>query len=302
MATRAQKEELMETLKFTPRNITITLSGYGGEIVMGKIDAKTARFWDKRDDLTEYANKWEDEDFSDIPPEFDFIEGNMWFELDNLAHSCGVEMSIGCWLTVKDELTGETLLEIELDPDTLGNAGIEASEFEDVSVDDRKPDEGVFVGQNCEKGLFFETEVEITRPFDPRLLSFNYSTYDGWRIFDSLTYDGQDVDGQDAYSTSGKSSSFEVYVDSEDVTEFECLEGEEMQAQRLIDESELGPWHATEDTNPVHIGLYDCQVCSTVWPDQQLTWNGEYWVMSTGEPMRLHVSAWRGLNHPPVDQ
>ena len=75
-----------------------------------------------------------------------------------------------------------------------------------------------------------------------------------------------------------------------------------MQAQRLIDESELGPWHLTEDTNPVHVGYYDCRVLSTVWPDQRLMWNGDDWIMDTGETMRLHVSEWRGLLRAPVDQ
>ena len=305
MATRKQKEQLMETLKFTPRNVTISLTGYGGEIVVGKIDAKTAQYWAQREDLSEYANKWEDEDFSDVPPEFDFIEGNMWFELDNLAHSCGVEMSEGCWITVTDCITNETLLETELDPMTLENTGIKVMEWENVDVDEHTAaGQGVFVGQNVEKGVFFETDIVITRPFDPALLTFNYSTYNGWRIFDGLQYADEDLDGQDAYSTSGKSSSFEVYVADVDTEEVavEILEGEEMQAQRLIDESELGPWHATEDARPFHLGYYDCQVCSTVWPDQRLLWNGTDWIMATGEPMRLHVSAWRGLNHPPVDK
>ena len=40
MATEIEKQELMDTLKFTPRNYTITLSGYGGEIAVGTVDRK----------------------------------------------------------------------------------------------------------------------------------------------------------------------------------------------------------------------------------------------------------------------
>lgn len=241
MATQAEKEQLIETLKFTPRDITISLSGYGGEIVIGRIDKATAKYWSERDDLEEYANKWDDEQFSDVPKEFDFIEGNSWYEVDNVAHGCAIEMSEGCWITVTDELENELLLETELDPDTLTNTGCTVSEWEDVDVETLLEDSGVFVGQNTEKGLFFEATFEITRPFDPALLEFHYSTYDGWRLLDGVQYDGEDLEGQDALSTTGKSSSFNVYVDDD----YETLEGEETQVQRLVDEAE-------EDSKPQH--------------------------------------------------
>ena len=300
MATRKQKEQLMQTLQFTPRNITISLSGYGGEIVMGTVNPAVARYWRARDDFEEYATSWDDDEgnFADVPEEFRFIRDGSWYECDDLAHSCGVEMSIGCWLRVTDNMTGKELLEIELDPEILDTAGIGIEEFESVEVE-LSPTQAVFVGQNFEKGLFFETEIEITEPFDPAQLKFGFSTYDGWRVCNGVSYRDEDLDGQDAYSTTGKSSNYELYVQGESV---EVLEGEEMQAQRLIDESELGPWHSTTDHNPVHVGYYDCQVASTVWPEQRLCWDGTEWLMDNGEAMRLHVAHWRGLNHPPVDQ
>ena len=313
MATRKQKEQLMQTLRFTPRNITISLSGYGGAIVMGTVDPRVARYWQARDDFEEYATCWDTEDgpFANVPEEYRFIQDGSWYECDDLAHSCGVEMSAGCWLRVTDDLSGETLLETELDPEILAAAGVGFEEFESVEVETSR-DRAIFVGQNFEKGLFFETEVEITEPFDPGKLQFSFSTYDGWRVFNSLEYNGEELDGQDAYSTTGKSSSFELYSQDEDelseildpppaVVNIDFLEGEETWSQRVIDESELSPWHATEDHDPVHIGYYDCRILSTVWPEQRLHWNGHDWAMTNGEPMRLHVSHWRGLNHP-VDQ
>ena len=298
MATRKQKEQLMQTLRFTPRNITISLSGYGGEIVMGTVDPVVARYWQARDDFEEYVTSWDDDEgnFADVPEEFRFIRDGSWYECDDLAHSCGVEMSIGCWLNITDDLTGETLMEIELDPEILDTAGIGVEEFESVEVE-TSSDRAVFVGQNFEKGLFFQTEVEIKEPFDPAQLKFGFSTYDGWRVCNGVSYRDEDLDGQDAYSTTGKSSSYELYVRDDDLV----LEGEEMQAQRLIDESELGPWHSTEGHNPVHLGYYDCRVLSTVWPEQRLRWDGDNWIMDNGDSMRLHISHWRGLNHP-VDQ
>jgi hypothetical protein len=301
MASRKQKEHLMQTLRFTPRNITISLSGYGGEIVMGTVDPAAARYWRARDDFEEYATSWDDDEgnFADVPEEFRFIRDGSWYECDDLAHSCGVEMSAGCWLNITDDLTGETVMEIELDPITLKSAGIEAEEFESVEVGGI-PGRAVFVGQNFEKGLFFQTEVEITEPFDPARLKFGFSTYDGWRVCNSLSYRDEELDGQDAYSTTGKSSSYELYTQDVDEADpvVEVLEGEETWAQRVIDESDIGPWHATEDHDPVHVGYYDCRVLSTVWPEQRLLWNGSDWIMNNGDPMRLHISHWRGLNHP----
>lgn len=243
MATRKQKEKLMQTLKFTPRNITISLSGYGGEIVVGRVDLATAQYWLGRDDFEEYATSWSaEEDFADVPEQYRFISEGSWYEIDELAHASGVEMSVGCWLTVQDQLTGENILETELDPEVLESLGISVEEWESVSAE---PDAGQarFVGQNFEKGLFFETEIEIDQPFDPAELAFNYSTYDGWRVCNGVSYRGEELDGQDAYSTMGKSSSFQLYVnedepdlfDQPEITNIEVLEGEETQAQRLID-------------------------------------------------------------------
>ena len=264
---------------------------------MGTVEPATARYWIARDDFEEYATAWSDDEgnFADVPDEHRFITEGDWYDCDNLAHSSGVEMSAGCWLTVTDDMTGDTLLETELDPGVLAGLGIQVSEFEDIEVE-TAPGRAIFVGQNFEKGLFFQTEVEITQPFDPKQLSFTYSTYDGWRVCDSVEYAGEELDGQDAYSTTGKSSSYQLYLSDED--NVEVLEGEETQAQRLIDESDLGPWHNTQDHNPVHVGYYDCKVLSTVWPEQRLRWSGVDWFMDNGDPMRLHVSHWRGLNHP----
>ena len=37
MATQEEKQELIDTLKFTPRTYTVAMYGYGGEVVMGKV-------------------------------------------------------------------------------------------------------------------------------------------------------------------------------------------------------------------------------------------------------------------------
>jgi len=40
MATKKEKEELIATLKFTPRTYKIELGAYGGEVYAGRVDRK----------------------------------------------------------------------------------------------------------------------------------------------------------------------------------------------------------------------------------------------------------------------
>ena len=56
MATKKQKEELMQVLKFTPRTYKIRMWGYGGEHVMGTVDRKIYDYFRaRRLDLSEFA-------------------------------------------------------------------------------------------------------------------------------------------------------------------------------------------------------------------------------------------------------
>ena len=48
MATKKQKEELMQTLKFTPREYKIEIGAYGGEIYFGTVDRKIYEFFKEK--------------------------------------------------------------------------------------------------------------------------------------------------------------------------------------------------------------------------------------------------------------
>jgi hypothetical protein len=70
MATKAEKEKLMEVLKFTPRTYKIQMWGYGGEKVMGTVDRKIYDYFkSRRIDLMDYC--WDSDYASDnnIPEE-----------------------------------------------------------------------------------------------------------------------------------------------------------------------------------------------------------------------------------------
>jgi hypothetical protein len=177
-----------------------------------------------------------------------------------------------------------------------------------------EPGTCVFLAQNFEKGCFFSGRVQINRPFDPALLSISWTDCDGWRIIGGVMYDGEDVDGQGAYSTTGKGMEFRVYqIEKKDDWDAEAeleeilkdmplIEGEEIWAQEAID-SEPETWNGilmtkwwSGDFEPVHRGEYEVFTDGDRWPfPQRARWTGRRWIADKKE---IEVSKWRGLSRP----
>jgi hypothetical protein len=206
-ATDQQKEELMETLKFTPRTYRIEMTGYGGEVVIGNVNEEAYEYFVENEiDLDEFAYDWENE--MEVPEDkMPFTPGE-WHDCDDIAHENGVEMYSSCWVTVYDE-NGEQVWEHNLDTADLYEDGIEVEQVTEQYVNwhDGKV---VFYGQNFEKGLFFGGDIELTAPFDPKKLKFLTDDIDGWEICSCITYADQDIDNDD-YDTTGKSSTYEFF-------------------------------------------------------------------------------------------
>ena len=83
MATEQEQQELIETLKFTPRTYRISLWGYGGEIAIGSLTKEQYEFWKDKDeaDLINHCTDYEDEDSGiDIPEEAKFCTDGAWYE------------------------------------------------------------------------------------------------------------------------------------------------------------------------------------------------------------------------------
>ena len=131
-----------------------------------------------------------------------------------------------------------------------------------------------------------------------------------------MTYDGEDVEGIDGYSTTGKSSEFRVYRNEEHAKErsdykkeldeiladIPILQGEETWAQEAID-SAPEVWNGIEITHwwsgqfqPVHKGWYDVLEDQSNWPfPQRARWTGKKWMLDGKE---VQVREWRGLTQP----
>jgi hypothetical protein len=210
MASKKQKQELIDLLKFTPREITITFSGYGGEIVLGTIPEETYEFWKNNDlDVEELVSDYDGE--LDVPNEFRFITDGSWYDCDDICHESGCEMSSSSGIDVYDELEKRTIFVSSLEPYDLNERGIVCEELDEYYPANKPVGTCVFMGQSVEKGVFFSATFEITKPFDPKLLMISYHDCYGWMLVDPyVTYDDQEIDGANGINTMGKSSEFKI--------------------------------------------------------------------------------------------
>ena len=103
MATKKEKEQLIEILKFTPRTYKISLWGYGGESVMGTVDRKIYDYFrSRRLDVSDFA--W-DSDYAaehNIPQDMWPFPPGSWYECDDMAHTNGVVLDGGT-VRIEDE-------------------------------------------------------------------------------------------------------------------------------------------------------------------------------------------------------
>jgi hypothetical protein len=267
--------------------------------------------------------------FKDVPDQHRFFSPGQPYDCDNLFHQSGATMDDSSYLTVVNDDTREDIFETNLRIGNLLDQGIEVECSDEFDSVDLNEGDVIFWSGQGEKGCFFDGEITLRRPFDPRLLKICYAAGDGWDISSSVTYDGEEVEGFDGYSTTGKWTEHkfwikgdeEVYAgverdeDSEEEEEEEeededteeelkqvdvpVLEGEETWAQRVIDESELSAWH-DHDVEPVRKGVYEVEYESGSWPwpiTAKVKWTGRRWKHDRSE--NTEIRRWRGLNYDP---
>lgn len=304
MATKKQKQQLIEILKFQPATVRILIQGYGGETYAGIVERKIYDYFASRKiDLDEYASDWDNE--LKVPDDLQPFPPGSAYECDGMWHASGAELSDLNRISVESD-DGAKIWEMDCGYRSLEDQGVKVTESSNREIEDQEDGTVVFWGGNGEKGCFFDGELMLKAPFDPKKLEICYESCDDWYIITSVYYDGEDVDGQSGYSTTGKwceskwiiAGGEEVYDPSSDDSAVAVLEGEEMQAQSIIDEqSDRSPWWSS-DIKPDLKGQYEIMSTDTTWPfPVTAVWNGHAW-KTDGE--KVSVKQWRGLNYDPT--
>jgi hypothetical protein len=322
MATEAEKEELLQTLKFTPVKSRLLIQGYGGECYIGSVSREDYEvFKSKRIDLDQYLSDWDNELFKDIPEKNRFIEPGQAYECDDLFHGSGATMDSGSYITVTNDETNEDIFETALEFNTLDAQGITVECGDEFDSDDLDDGSVIFWGGQGEKGCFFDAEFVLTKPFDPKLLTLTYGNGDGWYLLTGVEYDGVELEGYDGYSTAGKwgENKFHIVGDEEvyqgeereegeewdpaeelEKIEVPVLEGEEMWASEAIDsEIQRSEWF-DRDTKPFRKGIYEAKVDAS-WPLPGMIraeWTGRSW--KDGDGRKVEILSWRGLAQDPA--
>ena len=223
MATDQEKEQLIETLKFTPRNYRIEIGAYGGEIYYGAVDRKIYDFFkEKKIDIEQYASSWDEELWEDIPEDIRPFEPGSPYDVGG-THESGATFDDTNTIEVFDE-NGNPVWSCSLGSSALEEAGVAVEESEEQYISDNPEGTVFFYGAQGEKGLLFGNEFELRAPFDPKKLKITYGDYDGWQMVYSITYDGEDIENYD-YDTTGKWSEAKwIIVGDEEVYEGEYRE------------------------------------------------------------------------------
>jgi hypothetical protein len=298
MATKKEKEQLIEILKFTPRTYKISLWGYGGESVMGTVDRKIYDYFkSRRLDLSDFA--W-DSDYAEennIPEDMWPFPPGSWYECDDMAHINGVVLDSGT-VRIEDE-NGDEVLQSGLE-DFQDEDCPEIDYTAETFIDDKPAGTIVFIGNSNEKGTFFEGDIELTAPFDINKLTFNVEDVDGSTVVNGIEYDGIDIDNWGG-DTTGKSSEFGFYVAG-------SLKDGKWERYRNSDDCtyKMTEWFSKK-VDPVREGIYEIDTGKkNEWPNTFPTtarWTGTRWIGvwadDTPETEAVKIKQWRGIAYDP---
>ena len=321
MATKKEKEELIATLKFTPRTYTLYIGGYGGEAYAGRVDrAVYDYFKEKKIDIEEYAVDWDD-NFSDVPRELQPFSPGSPYDCDNLFHASGAELSSLNEIQVTDE-NGKDHWTCAAGLNELEDAGVTVNQFDGFDFEDLADNEVAFWGGQGEKGGFFEGSIELTQPFDPKKLTINYENCDGWWLINCVEYDGEEIDGSNGYSTTGKwnenkwicGSAVDEYEpvsregqEEDDDESAEWVKPHETGTDNPVDFPPMPKLPTTDwfpmDVKPVRKGMYECEVEIVTWPWPAVSkyeWSGRAWKDGEGKTVK-GLKQWRGLSVDPAE-
>ena len=190
--------------------VTIDISGYGGEFVLGEITKEQHEYWTTLgdDELETYCqDAFDYVDENRIPEDMDFLDGEGWHECDNIDHIYGCDLE-SSWIEIElpngESVSYDNAYEIR-------DKYEEEDNFDDIGKDYLLEDEMIREQRECytseghnfcydkghyftayasEKGQFIWTEFELPEghEFDERRLVFNTIDLDGSDFLNSISY------------------------------------------------------------------------------------------------------------------
>lgn len=305
MATQKEKEELIEILKFTPINVTLSIQGYGGESYAGVVSREDYEFFKKNKySIEEFAGDWDGEWDNRVPRERQPFSPGSPYDCDGLWHASGAELSDLNEIRVTDESNNDIWVHNAGYSD-LEDSGVKVTEGGGSEISDLDTGTVVFWGGQGEKGCFFDAELTLRAPFDPKKLEIVYENCDDWYLISSVLYDGEELDGYGGYSTTGKWSEQKWIIvgDEEVYDEVPLDERDETETTDTFDwspivvEPEVTDWF-DKNVKPYYKGEYD--VCiDAPWPNGGLAraeWTGRTWKQ---DGKKVLITQWRGLKENP---
>jgi len=282
----AEFNELIDILKFTPRTYKIQVYGYGGDSRFLRATREQYLYFKENDiDIEDYASSWDNE--HEVPEEFQPFPPGEPYDGDEIFYAGGANFDDGGYVQITDE-QDQVVLETTLD--SLDDHEIEYDEDEDWYPGNTNPPGSVLIWHgNGEKGTFYGGEIELTTPFNPKKLRFEYTDCDGASYLTTIYYDGEEIDNND-YSTTGKWTETRwVVVGGEDKID---TTGASLKVR--VEHAKKSPWFPVK-TKPWEAGLYECKFKldkKAAWPwlsDELVEWDGKKWLTEK------KVNEWRGL-------
>ena len=223
-----KKKELIKAIVNPVRYFKVDFGRYGGEVAMGAITKEQFEYWCGKDEELgtylssrgfdpEAANK-------DVPKEAQFDKE--FFEFEDICHTSGPEYSDGQTMTVMEtdehghnlqDQFGNFTAEQTVDMDQFKKLGVKVKcTAEHNSDSDSCKDKYYIFGQYFNKGGWYTSELIKTdhKGFDFKKVKIDYENADGFKVFNSVNYDGTDYYLEE--DSTGKSSAFYV-MEGDDV-------------------------------------------------------------------------------------
>ena len=187
----------MPNKKKIKKKYSFTISKYGGEVAMGLITPEQYNYWNERSDeeLKDYVMGWQIHEYEkkyNIP-----LKARMrnWFEIEDIHHTNGAEISDSQELYIEEYDVNETLLKkwepISLDIKSINEKGFKLSNYECFDVNHKSVENKYyFWGRAVNEGNWYTEKIPFNEDFEFKNLTLNCSCVEDWIICNGIKYNG----------------------------------------------------------------------------------------------------------------